>query len=491
MIRPKFIIVTDKPKLFQENEESLIVSPEDFINGRIAGDFGKKPPRVINLSGRYGYLSKGYYVSLLAEARGHQCLPDVSNIVTLEWKRNYDHVLPELNALLEKHYKSAFEEPLSRVYTSFFGRHDKPEIEPIARRVFDIFRFPVLSFEVKYSHGGKWVIGDVCVPPFASLVDEQIKQLHDALGKFTGSAWHKKINKKQERYWIAILHDPAEKQPPSDMKALKKFISAGKKMDIWVELITKADFASLLEYDALFIRETTAINNHTFRFASKAEQEGIPCIDDSNSIIRCCNKVYLKELLEAHKILTPKTIILEKKSLAAITGDISLPAVLKIPDGSFSKGVFKVSTREELLERANALLQKSDVILCQEFLPTAYDWRIGVLDNKPLYASRYFMAKDHWQIMNHSAKSKKNKTGQHETVSLDSVPRQVLDAALASAKLIGNGLYGVDLKQLDDGRVVVIEVNDNPSIDYGVEDMVMGDALYERILGHLVKQIEA
>ncbi len=54
-----------------------------------------------------------------------------------------------------------------------------------------------------------------------------------------------------------------------------------------------------------------------------------------------------------------------------------------------------------------------------------------------------------------------------------------------AAALIGKGLYGVDLKLIN-GRAVVIEINDNPSIDHEVEDAVLGDELYYRILNHFV-----
>jgi hypothetical protein len=37
----------------------------------------------------------------------------------------------------------------------------------------------------------------------------------------------------------------------------------------------------------------------------------------------------------------------------------------------------------------------------------------------------------------------------------------------------------------------VIEVNDNPNIDTGPEDACLGDALYERLLGHFLERIEA
>lgn len=489
----KYIIVTDKPKFFKASDDRLIVTPREYIGGLPAMSGYKKPPKIINLANKYDYLSKGYYISLLAEARHSHCIPDVSNIIRLEWKRNYEFALPELNQLLQKHYTEGFAEPLERTYTSFFGRHDNPKLEPVARRLFDLFRFPILSFKIKYVQGGKWVVEKIDTPAFSSLVEEQAREFHDALAKFTGSAWRSSSqNKKQERYWLAILHDPNEKSPPSNKAALKKFQEVGKKMNLWVELITKNDFAMLLEYDALFIRETTAINNHTFRFASKAEQEGVVCIDDPSSIIRCCNKVFLKELLDQHKIPTPKTLIADRQAIEQMLQDPELvfPLVLKVPDGSFSRGIYKPKDREELKEKATLLFRNTDIILVQEFVPSEYDWRIGVLDNRPLFASKYYMAQGHWQIYNHSAKKKSDKSGEDESVPLDQVPPKVLKTALAAAKQVGDGFYGVDLKQMEDGRVLVIEVNDNPNIDAGVEDKILGNMLYQTILEYIIKKIE-
>lgn len=487
----KYLIVTDKPDVFEENLGWQVMTPEAFIALPFSSMKLKKMPKVINLSGRYGYQKKGYYVSLLAEARGLACIPNMSNILTLEWKRHYDFALSELNELLAKHYKSPPEEPLTRIYTSFFGRHSNPQIEPVSRRLFDLFRYPALSFEVKYTQQDKWIISKIDSVSFSALTKPQLKDFHGSLNKFTGAAWRAEKGKKHERYWIAILQDPNEVSPPSNKAALKKFIAVGKKMNLWIELITKSDFSSLLEYDALFIRETTSINSHTYRFAHKAELEGIPCIDDTQSIIRCCNKVFLKEVLEFHKIPIPQTMILDKQNLKDMKGQIKYPAVLKVPDSEFSKGVIKVNAPDELITQAGQMLQRSDIVLCQEYVPSAYDWRIGILGGDVLFASKYYMAKDHWQIYNNSAKSKKDKEGADESVPITEVPKPVLDVALAAAKAVGNGLYGVDIKDMGDGRVLVIEVNDNPNIDAGVEDKIMGESLYQKVLQHIVTRIEA
>lgn len=69
------------------------------------------------------------------------------------------------------------------------------------------------------------------------------------------------------------------------------------------------------------------------------------------------------------------------------------------------------------------------------------------------------------------------------------VPQQVLDAATKAANLIGAGLYGVDLKEIE-GKAYVIEVNDNPSIDHGVEDLFLGDLVYDRIMTEFLRRIQ-
>ena len=61
--------------------------------------------------------------------------------------------------------------------------------------------------------------------------------------------------------------------------------------------------------------------------------------------------------------------------------------------------------------------------------------------------------------------------------------------AVEAARAIGDGLYGVDLKQF--GKLVkVIEVNDNPNIDVGVEDLVLKATLYKRVMEHFLKRLD-
>ncbi|MBL1147101.1 MAG: RimK family protein [Pseudomonadota bacterium] len=486
----KHIIVSDKPLDFLPTDPSVLtMSATDFIANKVEIDLRKHPLlKVINLCSNFDYLSKGYYCSLLAEARGMRCVPPVANIVTLNWKRNYQSELPELNALLEKHFKEEPDEPLARTYTAYFGRCKIDQLEPLARRLFDMFRFPLMQVEIKADQKGKWVINDIAPLSLAELPVMKQDYFISSLQKFTGSAW-RSPQKKKEKYWIAILHDPEEHHAPSNKAALQKFIKAGKELNVSVELITKNDFSSLLEYDGLLIRETTAINHHTYRFALKAESEDIPSIDDTHSIIRCCNKVFQYEILHAHRIPLPKTWILDRKSAKTSAGSFSFPLVVKIPDGAFSVGVIKVEKEEKFQAAVSDLLKKSEIILVQEFVQSEFDWRVGVLDGQPLFACKYFMADGHWQIYNHDSKTKKGQEGDHVTMAVEDVPAAVMDVAIKAAKLIGDGLYGVDLKQFGDD-IVVMEVNDNPNLDAGIEDQHLGDRLYRIVLESLIARIE-
>jgi glutathione synthase/RimK-type ligase-like ATP-grasp enzyme len=289
-------------------------------------------------------------------------------------------------------------------------------------------------------------------------------------------------------YNLAILVNPAEALPPSNRLALRRFVAAGRRLGMNVELIERDEYRRVAEFDALFIRETTRVDHHTYRFARRAASEGLVVIDDPESIVRCTNKVFLTELFAARGIPMPQTMIIHRRNRDRVIDSLALPCVLKLPDGSFSQGVEKAESAEALQETLDRMFEHSDLVIGQRFVPTAFDWRIGMLDRAPLYACRYHMVDQHWQIYKFDTKGTRD--GDADAVSIDDVPPVVLNAAQRAAKLIGDGFYGVDVKQLG-RRAVVIEINDNPTIDAGVEDGVMGRALYDRIMTVFRDRLEA
>jgi glutathione synthase/RimK-type ligase-like ATP-grasp enzyme len=85
----------------------------------------------------------------------------------------------------------------------------------------------------------------------------------------------------------------------------------------------------------------------------------MPVIDDPVSMIRCTNKVYLKELLEKAGVPIPPTEVIDKKSdLKKVFERLGAPVILKTPDGSFGLDMVKANTLEELQAGAKRLLAR-------------------------------------------------------------------------------------------------------------------------------------
>jgi len=482
----EYLIAIENREDWKQHYPDLpIALVSDYLDGDNYGI--DRDLRILNLCRSYRYLSEGYYCSLLAEARGHRVVPTVRTINHISRKSIYSLDFDSLDTAVRRAFRNRSHTEDRLAIDIFFGHCDVPEMEDMARSLADIYRVPLLRAEFrKREH---WRLETLRPLHLHQLTPAQETGFLAGLSAHLGKRWRKRRARNHPRYHLAILHDPQEVFPPSDARALNAFVRAGREEEVNVELIQKRDYNHLGEYDALFIRETTGINHHTFRFAKKAETEGMPVIDDPDSILGCTNKVYLAELLRTHRIPTPKTLILRRDALAEAEEEIAYPTVLKIPDGSFSRGVVKAENRDDLYRLSNDLFKTSDLILAQEFLYTPFDWRVGILNGNPLYVCQYFMPGKHWQIYHHST-GKKTKSGRFQTLSVAEAPAPVVRVAVRAAKLIGNGLYGVDVKQIGQ-RAVVIEVNDNPNIDAGVEDKVLQTDLYRAIIGEFVRRLNA
>ena len=478
----KTLIITDSEDSFLQQENLEVLSFEKYLK-----DYPKlhePKTRIINLCDTEYYLSKGYYCSLLAEARKHTVLPSVKVINEL---RVFNHEEGPLINVQKDLDKVLIDNGELEIFC-YFGWVENPQLQKLGRKIFNQYPAPIL--QIALSKKDSVFSLQIKRYAYASLTAEQSEVFRSRLQEFVKTVWRSSAKRKQGRWDMAILINPLEKVPPSNKEAITRFIKAAAKHGITAETITAEQFQNIGQYDALFIRETTAIDHHTYRLASRAENMGLVVIDDPTSILRCCNKVYLHDAFSYQKVPSLLTQVVNKenkKMLEEIEQNFSYPMVLKMPEGSFSKGVYKVNDRDELKQHLNELFKESALVLVQEYLYTEFDWRIGVLNGRAIYACRYLMARNHWQIYNHDVK--KYFSGGFETVPTFEVPKVVLDAAVKAANLIGDGLYGVDIKQLEK-QAYVIEVNDNPSIDHGIEDNYLGDELYMLVMSEFQQRLE-
>jgi glutathione synthase/RimK-type ligase-like ATP-grasp enzyme len=431
--------------------------------------------RVFNLCRRYRYQSEGYYVSLLAMARGHTAIPNLNTLLEMRSRTMVRAVDDELEESIQRTLRKI--QSAEFVISIYFGENLAKRYAPLAQRLFNLFPAPLLRAHFNRAQG-RWRLQRIEPIPARLIPEAHLPFVRAAAERYFARPRYQ-VRRRPPRFHLAMLVDDKEPFPPSNSGALRRFERAAERVGFGVDVIGRDDFSRLAEFDALFIRTTTYVNHYTFRFAQSAQVEGLAVIDDPQSIIRCGNKVFLAEALLQAQLPTPRTVVGNRFNLSEIVKSVGLPCVLKYPDSAFSQGVHRCETEEEMVEKASGILEESDLFVAQEFMPTEFDWRVGVFGDQPLYACRYHMVDKHWQIVRHHGQ--KAEYGKIEPVPLDLVPAGIVRTALRAGRCIGNGLYGVDLKRI--GRTsYVMEVNDNPNIDHGFEDSVLGEELYLRVM---------
>ncbi len=478
----KHIVVVNNPKNWPLKIPGVdVVQARDYLANEKYSTL--RNVKIYNLCKSYRYQSIGYYVSLLASAREHKPIPGVLAMQDLKSQSIVRIVSDEMEDLMQSNLKPIKGDHFT--LSIYFGKNMAQRYDRLCHRLFQQFQAPLLRAEF-VRKDGDWLFKSI-----SHISGSEIPSNHHEFVVGAAQDYFRKRSSKsapkESRFDLAILVNPDEKMPPSDEKAIQRFIRAAESLDFYTELITREDSARLNEFDALFIRETTSVNHHTYRMARRAAAEGLVVIDDPESILKCTNKVYLAELLNRNKIPAPKTLIISPDNKDTVEHELGFPCILKQPDSSFSVGVVKVDNAEEFETQTDELFEKSDLLIAQEFIPTTFDWRVGILNQQVLYVCRYYMARKHWQIYERT--DGKTHAGKADTVPVKDAPKKVVETALKAANLIGNGLYGVDIKEID-GKVYVIEINDNPSIDSGYEDQLLKEELYLSIMGEIMNRIE-
>ncbi len=472
---------TQQEQLKNVDKNVQVITAENYLKNEI--EFTGQV-RVFNLCNDYSYCKKGYYVSLLAEARKHKPLPSVSTLSDLQNRDTVKILSDEINDNLNRSLRDIKGDDFE--ISIYFGRNIAIKYDSLARQIFNIYQTPLMRVFCE-KKDEEWHIKSVRTIAFREVPDTHFDFLKLAMDDFFGS--NKSISKpkaKHARYDLAILCNEKEELPPSDAGAIKSFIKAAHDLRIHADVISPKDIGLLNRFDALFIRETTNVFDHTYKFAKHAELEGLVVIDDSQSILKCCNKVYLHDMLSKKGLSTPQTFIIYKNT--DLTQFTTYPLIIKKPDSAFSAGVKKLDSLEDLQKQAAEYFKKSDLLVLQEYLQTDFDWRIGVIDDEPLYVCRYHMAQNHWQII--KREGEQTKEGHVDTLSVSEAPKKAIQLALKACKEIGHSLYGVDIKEKN-GQFYVIEVNDNPSIEKGWEDKVLGQQLYQNIMSTFLRRLES
>jgi glutathione synthase/RimK-type ligase-like ATP-grasp enzyme len=290
---------------------------------------------------------------------------------------------------------------------------------------------------------------------------------------------------------LAIFTERYTIRSSVELTALSNFRMAAFELGHELDFIFKNELKYLRTYDAILIRALTDPLNASYVVSRWAEMLGKRVLDTSDSIRICCDKVNMYGRLSAAGVPLPVTRYLAPHEVdpahaIALFDALGMPLVLKAPNSSFSAYVDRVSTPEAFVRVGRRFLRRADRLVVQQYLPSEFDWRVITLHGHVLAVVQYRFAPDRWMAM------QRGDAGQSAVVRglpRHEAPPRLLEVALAAGAAIGDGLYGVDLKEID-GDFVVIEVNDNPTIAATEEDQENPE-IYADIVRYLALGPEA
>jgi glutathione synthase/RimK-type ligase-like ATP-grasp enzyme len=477
------LIVTDQKQEWLEVPGATVVTARGYLAER---ESDLDPDiRVLNLCRTGRYQGRGYYVSLVAQARGQRPIPEVKTVEYLKSEAYVRELAAEFDPLVREtlHHDESERFELD----VYLGKDPAGRHQALAEQIFTSVSAPLLRVLFVRAEG-QWRLDAVQSISVADVPAQHRECLLEAAKAFVAEgatpAPQRSGNGPPR---LAILWDPNEPLMASNEEALQRFLRAAPLVGLEAELICHDALERLPEFDALFSRASPEVTGLTYEFVRRAEALGMPVVDDPESILKCVNKVYMHELMSRHRIPQPRTLIVHRGNVDEVVPTLGLPCVLKLPDSGFGLDVVKLESEENLREAAERFFKVSELIVAQEWLPTDFDWRVGVYDGRPLFVCKYFMAPGHWKILQ-VAEGQAPIEGDSVTMTVGEAPQRVVELAVRAANLVGRGLYGVDLKQVED-RCYLIEVNCNPNIDAGVEDEATGDALYREVLGVFARRI--
>jgi hypothetical protein len=188
-----------------------VVPAQTYLMDPAYGDCSST--KVINLCRSTRYQSHGYYVSLLAEVRGHQPLPNVEAIKQLQSDTLVQDVTEKLGDLIDCSFARVVEDVVD--LDIYFGRYAACGHRHLSEQLFQLLRAPVLH--VRFERAlERW---HLCSIHAGSVRDLPFHQREFALQAASDYLKEQKIRSgtpASARPSLAILVDPQRPESPSN-----------------------------------------------------------------------------------------------------------------------------------------------------------------------------------------------------------------------------------------------------------------------------------
>ncbi|HVZ36131.1 MAG TPA: RimK-like ATPgrasp N-terminal domain-containing protein, partial [Polyangiaceae bacterium] len=250
------LIVMEKPEHWPLGvPQARLISARDYLTHPEFVEM--KRAKVFNLCRDYGYQSIGYYVSLLAEARGHKPMPSVTTVQDMKQSSLIRIIGEDIEDLVQRCLapikSNSFE------LSIYFGRNLAQRYDRLCQALFNHFPAPLLRAGFALADGG-WHLQSLRPIAWSEIPESHREFVIQQAGNFFERPRISSAPAKY-RYELAILAGSEDVSArPSDDRAIKRFLRAADKVGFDATIIDREDYGRIAEFDALFIRETTAVN---------------------------------------------------------------------------------------------------------------------------------------------------------------------------------------------------------------------------------------
>jgi hypothetical protein len=234
------LLIVDHPEQWPLQFPSAeVISADTYLRDERFSEL--RQARVYNLCDSYGYQTAGYYVSLLATARGHRTMPGVATIQDMKSRsllRADDELEDLIQRSLHKIVSKRFE------LSIYFGCNLAERHADLSRALFNLFPVPLMraSFS-KSSTTGKWRPSSIAPIPVGDLPASHRAFLRRVIENHFARRGPAGRSGRTIQYEhdLAILVNDDERSPPSNREALKKFERAARTQGFDVEFLSRDD----------------------------------------------------------------------------------------------------------------------------------------------------------------------------------------------------------------------------------------------------------
>src|SRR5579863_2373247 len=133
------IVVINKPNDWNfQIPDVEVISAKSYLTDSQYSEISNA--RIYNLCQSYRYQGLGYYVSLLAEARGHRSIPNITTIQDLKSQSIIRIISDELDKLIQRSLSRLKSERFD--LNIYFGKNPTKQYENLSKQLYNLFQAP-------------------------------------------------------------------------------------------------------------------------------------------------------------------------------------------------------------------------------------------------------------------------------------------------------------------------------------------------------------